>query len=221
MIKVKKDLSKIPDCLKNGGAYNCEDVKTELKKVYNKKCCYCETKLTKNYAIEHFRPKQDYEWLEKSWSNLLLVCNSCNSSKGKRFETENTRLISEIVNIEVHESAEYLNQEEGQLLFHPEYDNPEEYFKFEKSGKILSNNKDDKRADYTIKLVKLNHIDLVESRYEIIENFIKEINNQVDVKNIISNFAKKNMPDYEFSAYRKYIVKNHLSEIIKDNIVIN
>lgn len=46
MIKVKKDLSKIPKCLQNTKAYNCKDVKTELKNIYNKKCCYCETKKT-------------------------------------------------------------------------------------------------------------------------------------------------------------------------------
>jgi len=71
MIKVYKNTEKIPDCLEKGKAYNCDGVKKELAAIYNNKCCYCETKLTKNFEIEHFRPKEKYRWLEKSWSNLL------------------------------------------------------------------------------------------------------------------------------------------------------
>ena len=219
MIKVEKDLNSVPDCLKSGKAYNCEDVKIELKKVYNKKCCYCETKLTKNYAIEHFRPKQDYKWLEKSWSNLLLVCNSCNSSKGKLFEVANTKQISKITGVNVHNSAKNLNQLEEQYLLHPEYDNPEDFFAFEKSGKIKSI-KNNKRAEYTIYLVKLNHTDLIEARYEIIEKFIKELKNKVEnseIANLIFNFAKESEDkNLSFTAFRKYTVKNHLLKVISD-----
>ncbi len=219
MIKVKKDLSKIPDCLQNGKAYNCDDVKEELKNIYQYKCCYCETKLSKNYAVEHFRPKQDYKWLEKAWSNLLLVCNSCNSSKGKRFVTENKKLTNKVENIDFHKSAEYLNRKEQQRLLHPEYDNPEEYFEFEKSGKILGKNKNDKRAIYTIDLVKLNHADLIKSRYQIIEKLIKNIKNSVSQSEIsffLREFNKNANNSENYTAYRKYLINNFMKEIITD-----
>lgn len=45
-------------------------------------CSYCERKLVVNLAVEHVKPKSTNKDLELSWSNFLLGCTNCNSTKG-------------------------------------------------------------------------------------------------------------------------------------------
>lgn len=221
MIKINKNISEVPECLEKGGAHNCEDVKAELKSIYNNKCCYCETKLSKNYELEHFRPVKPYKWLETDWSKLLLVCSSCNKSKGNRFEVKNKNLTRKPKGVKIHNSALHLNSVERQLLLHPEYDNPEEYFEYKPSGEIKSIVSKKERAEYTIRCVNLQHPDLVRARYEIVENFIKGLNNIIskeEIKTLVSSFRDKCKPENEFSAFRKYILIHYLKSIIFDNL---
>ncbi|EKL9827465.1 retron system putative HNH endonuclease [Vibrio alginolyticus] len=46
-------------------------------------CSYCERKLPTNIAIEHIEPKDTNPLLRNTWSNFLVSCVNCNSSKGK------------------------------------------------------------------------------------------------------------------------------------------
>ncbi|HDR8244678.1 TIGR02646 family protein [Bacillus thuringiensis] len=45
-------------------------------------CSYCERPISHNVAVEHIKPKDSNKLLEKEWSNLLLACTNCNSTKG-------------------------------------------------------------------------------------------------------------------------------------------
>lgn len=45
-------------------------------------CNYCERRLPTNLAIEHVQPKSKNKALELEWTNFLLACCNCNSSKG-------------------------------------------------------------------------------------------------------------------------------------------
>ena len=45
-------------------------------------CSYCEVALHSTVHVEHVRPKSKHEDVELSWSNFLLACDSCNSTKG-------------------------------------------------------------------------------------------------------------------------------------------
>ena len=45
-------------------------------------CCYCNMRLESGLAIEHVRPKKPVPELETTWSNFLLACTNCNSTKG-------------------------------------------------------------------------------------------------------------------------------------------
>ena len=44
-------------------------------------CSYCEMKLDASLAVEHVKPKSLYAELEREWSNFLLACTNCNSTK--------------------------------------------------------------------------------------------------------------------------------------------
>ena len=50
-------------------------------------CSYCERKIDTNLAVEHIQPKDGecgYPELKLIWSNFLLACVNCNSTKGKK-----------------------------------------------------------------------------------------------------------------------------------------
>jgi uncharacterized protein (TIGR02646 family) len=50
-------------------------------------CSYCERQIETHLAIEHVQPKSRRKSLLNDWSNFLLGCVNCNSSKGKRSVT--------------------------------------------------------------------------------------------------------------------------------------
>lgn len=45
-------------------------------------CSYCERKIEANLAVEHVQPKNPNPSLALEWSNFLLACVNCNSTKG-------------------------------------------------------------------------------------------------------------------------------------------
>jgi len=58
-----------------------QDAGPELQKRLGDYCSYCERQIETNLAVEHIQPKKKVPSLEKSWSNFLLGCCNCNSSK--------------------------------------------------------------------------------------------------------------------------------------------
>jgi uncharacterized protein (TIGR02646 family) len=80
--------------------YGDNSVKNSLKAAQHNKCCYCESDpdATSYGAVEHYRPKgtvvafrqgnkiyPGYFWLAYEWSNLLFICERCNTNKGSYF----------------------------------------------------------------------------------------------------------------------------------------
>ncbi|WP_312824858.1 HNH endonuclease [Epilithonimonas sp.] len=47
-------------------------------------CSYCNQKLPSSLAVEHVQPKKPNPTLELEWTNFLLGCTNCNSTKGKK-----------------------------------------------------------------------------------------------------------------------------------------
>jgi uncharacterized protein (TIGR02646 family) len=45
-------------------------------------CNYCERQIETHLAVEHVQPKSPVPALRNEWSNFLLGCANCNSSKG-------------------------------------------------------------------------------------------------------------------------------------------
>ncbi len=44
-------------------------------------CSYCERSIRASLAVEHIQPQSRQQDLGKTWSNLLLACVNCNSTK--------------------------------------------------------------------------------------------------------------------------------------------
>ena len=45
-------------------------------------CSYCNQKLPASLAVEHIQPKNPVPELKLEWTNFLLACTNCNSTKG-------------------------------------------------------------------------------------------------------------------------------------------
>jgi len=199
-------------------------VKSDLFKLYNGKCCYCESKL-RGTEIDHYRPKNKYYWLAYSWDNLLPVCSTCNKNKGVRFPILGSKaeLYNSITVMEAQNLISQYNETEEPVLFNPEVDQIDENLLiFEKDGFIGSENE---RFKETIKILKLNDTDLLYHRKQIfskIETRIAEINIDKQIKDI-DNEKKKiylesdkeaNNKDSDYLAFRKYIVKHWLRDML-------
>jgi len=47
-------------------------------------CAYCNQKLPASLAVEHVQPKVSNPHLKLEWTNFVLGCTNCNSTKGKK-----------------------------------------------------------------------------------------------------------------------------------------
>ena len=98
-------------------------------------CSYCERKIEANLAVEHVLPKVLNPAVALEWSNFLLGCTNCNSTKGAK-----PIVITE--------------------YFWPDVDNTFNVFLYDNSGIVkisssLINGNDKDKANNTIELVGL------------------------------------------------------------------
>jgi len=63
-----------------------EEAKPHLVSRLGLYCSYCERRVVSNLAVEHIQPKglPAYAALEGRWSNFLLACVNCNSTKSSK-----------------------------------------------------------------------------------------------------------------------------------------
>jgi len=54
----------------------------DLINIMGQYCSYCNQKLPASLAVEHIQPKNPVPGLKLEWSNFLLACTNCNSTKG-------------------------------------------------------------------------------------------------------------------------------------------
>jgi len=63
---------------------NYQDAGPDLQSRLGDYCSYCERQIETNLAVEHVQPKDRRPALRNTWTNFLLGCVHCNSSKGRR-----------------------------------------------------------------------------------------------------------------------------------------
>lgn len=168
-----------------------------LKKLYNKKCGYCETPVEAGTVLEfdHYRPKNGikedkshtgYYWLGYEWSNLIPACPNCNRQKSNAFPINGKRAkVSDFYNdpeqLEMNNTRckadSPLLKSEKPLLLHPEIDTPENHMTFLPSGEVEAA-KD--RGKKTIEICGLNREGLILARMKIINGHLDDIREVLD-----------------------------------------
>lgn len=210
--------------------YKCDDIKKALKKLYNRKCAFCEVS-SDDLHVEHFRPKKIYYWLAYSWDNLLLACPSCNGNKGSRFDIAGIRgdFLFDPANTYrfIHTSCADLDRAEQPLLVNPEVEDLTSELIFDQNGGVRS---DHPRVAHTINQCKLSSDDLKYQRKKLLDDFTKDVravlldneHDSAQQKAGIGAFLKQfirrmNSSEESFLAFRKYAVNNDwLGEITKN-----
>jgi uncharacterized protein (TIGR02646 family) len=61
-----------------------QQARGDLINILGEYCSYCEVRLSCSLAVEHVQPKSKEPSLECEWSNFLLACTNCNSTKGQK-----------------------------------------------------------------------------------------------------------------------------------------
>jgi uncharacterized protein (TIGR02646 family) len=148
--------------------YRSDSVKGDLNLIYNGKCAFCEqTPAGSPPQVEHFRPKggvtgvdhTGYYWLAYEWSNLLLSCGNCNSTKGNNFDLFNNVDRVEypsILSDGIDEYANFILHRpliiERPKLLNPEIDDPQRHLAFTPSGEIfhLSDRGEESKIRYNL-----------------------------------------------------------------------
>lgn len=175
--------------------YGHEEVRQELDKIYHGKCCFCEVKIrpASPEEIEHYRPKSEisgvndngYYWLGNEWSNLMMICRTCNGHKSSKFplNREASRVTSHPTNGKGVDftmlpiRSKYLG-EERPLIINPEYHYPENLLNHDYTCE-LNAIKNNILGRSTIKVVNLNNQPLVFDKQRIVNELIKRIEDQL------------------------------------------
>jgi len=83
-------------------------------------CSYCNQKLPASLAVEHVQPKSVNPELELEWSNFLLSCTNCNSTKGDKPISLEDFIWPDVHN--THKAIEY--NEDGTVEINPAINDP-------------------------------------------------------------------------------------------------
>jgi len=137
--------------------YNTEETKQHFRKMNHERCSFC-TKLIQDFddemTIEHIKIKRDYPKLIFQWSNLLCACRACNTKRSTH----------------VHNSQKYLDPTKTGDI--------EKYFCYRLDGTIVANEElgreEIQKAEYMIKLYRLNREGLVCKRREFMRDLMSD-----------------------------------------------
>ena len=141
-----------------------EILRSELKKLQNFSCAYCEKLLTKDHSlhIEHFKSRAEFPDQTFNWDNLFLCCLSPGNSYCASYKDDKKNPYRDL------------------SILKPDVNNPDRYF-FYRGGKIeIRDDCPDKQlAENTINRLNLNHIALQQERFTLIKtlnNLVKGMN---------------------------------------------
>jgi uncharacterized protein (TIGR02646 family) len=190
-----------PSFVFDSNIYGHDSVKDALVILQNKKCCFCESRITHiSYGdIEHFRPKagfsQDeadlfhkpgYFWLAYDWSNLFLSCQLCN----QRYKRSFFPLKNPAKRCKINRS--YSIAQEEPLFVNPSDTNPADHIAFHQEIPMWKTIE----GQTTIKGLKLDREELNEMRRDTLASLITARDSYLFIKDRdIDNDIKKKIKD--------------------------
>lgn len=214
-----------------------EAARDDLRRLFRGKCAYCETRLAdrKAWRIDHFRPlrrarqldgrttRDAYGWLAYEWANLYPCCPTCHRNKSARFPVDGERASPR--------DPDHTPDRERALLLDPCVDDPETYLSFTPRGVIQPSKRARAsptllaRARATIETLKLNRGELVEGRWQAMQEaqracreVTKRANRLVagtgaSMSHPAARVARKLLPWMPFSAARRWAARKALERL--------
>jgi len=149
-----------------------------LKTEQNLQCAYCESAITSDHTkshIDHFKCKYLFPELTFSYNNFLVSCRNSNHCASTKDSEVNSR--------EVYEK-----------IINPVDEDPNEYFEYNLSGKILPKNE---KAIFTRNVFNLNHPGLKQQRNDVAWA-VQGYKGNLEMDEVINEIG-------EFESFIKYI----------------
>lgn len=184
-----------------------QGVKAALLSESHGKCVYCEQKLTASrpVQVDHYRPvsgaidvrgarsEDHYFWLAYEWENLYACCPECNQAKGSKFPVASDRAPLRI--------SSDLDVIERPLILNPGRSYPEAHLQFCEDGLVVPKTK---LGEYTIEILRLNRVGLVEARSAHITKLDRS-----------RNLDKDCLDDAEFAGLSRDMVEAHPHRLVR------
>ena len=152
-----------------------------------RRCAYCEDSVADE--VEHIKPKDLYpEWVFV-WENYLYACGPCNGPKNNQFAVCSSRT-KQFTNVTRGRKATVVPPEAGHpVLINPRIENPLDFLyldlidTFYFLPRFGLDAKQQERAKYTIKILRLNDRDyLVKAREEAFDSYRARLSEYVSGK---------------------------------------
>ncbi len=153
--------------------YSC--LKENLLKMTDEHCSFCDTNFRKNERteIEHFKPSSKYFDDVLEWSNLYIICSTCNGKKGNRYE----------------KYIPLIKPDEENYKF-------EDYFKFEfaeaTDGIKIKAKGENKKAQNIIKIYDLNRENLCYDRQETLDDYENRVKDKITISELNKEVKSQN-----------------------------
>lgn len=193
-----------------------EKYREYIKKANNFSCSYCTITESESsgatFNIDHFKPKKLFPQYYATCSNLRYSCPRCNSYKRARWIEEKNGCIRDCDNCNNMVCHENIDRFVDGL-----YDDPSKLFDVDEEGRLYSVNIS-KPAEYTIRFLRLNRIQLIKLRKirRYIDLWRKEL--VVHKQNVSTQKINVSKKMNRFDAYKTRTVMNEHSALMAEII---
>lgn len=157
-------------------------VKKSLKKMCSgaRRCVYCEDSCADE--VEHIKPKDLYPEEVFVWGNYVYACGPCNGPKNNRYAVFSSAT-KQMVEVTRKRKSPVTPPEDGKsVLINPRWEDPLKFMELEIIDTFTfwptkpKGTRDYERADYTIRLLRLNERDeLLAARKEAYESYVARL----------------------------------------------
>ncbi|MBW4475018.1 MAG: hypothetical protein KME45_32255 [Stenomitos rutilans HA7619-LM2] len=152
-----------------------------------RRCAYCEDSVADE--VEHIKPKDLYPESVFVWENYLYACGPCNGPKNSQFAVFSS-MTARFTNVTRGRNAPVVPPESGDpVLINPRIENPLDFFHLDLAGtfyflpRFQLNAKNKERAEYTIKILRLNERDyLARAREEAFNSYRARLSEYISHK---------------------------------------
>ena len=172
---------------RNSTFINVREVLTKMCHGH-KRCGYCEDSVADE--VEHIAPKDLYPEAVFSWKNYLYACGPCNGPKNNKYAVVKSIPSAQVVDVTRHRNAPVLPPIAGQpALINPRLEDPLSFLWLDIANTFVFlpmeglSRENELRAEYTIKVLRLNHRDyLVDSRRTAFGSYRSRLREYIEEK---------------------------------------
>lgn len=162
-----------------------------------RRCCYCEDSCADE--VEHIKPKDLYPEEVFVWENYLYACGPCNGPKNNQFSVFSAKT-GRLTDVTRKRFSRVAPPEAGSaVLINPRWEDSLKFMQLDLLGTFIfvpikaKGSKDFERADYTIKVLRLNDRDaLVQARKEAYESYESRLSRYITLRDAGHSAAQLN-----------------------------